>query len=435
MKKYLLTLFIQALIVLVSPALAQEENTIDIESYSKDIEPTKSVGMVLDEQIDAYFRSLNVIAGQPSMSGKTYYFGTEVVSVSPENPNFPKALQIAFDKAFNMARAKFIFDRFGREVTNTLSTMYEDGSSDNLEFDPKICTKSKIESIYEKIVALAEGELDEALEENGIDPAEYKSTPPTAKKDLFLDKMIEKISRRASGDVVGMLPIKTFYVSDDSGTPKIGVVMVYSASLVDLAHDLRNGSLPSLQSKAGGKPLQYYIDRPEAELIANFGPRLVFNEQAQPVILGYAQWGSSYHGNDKRQIERSRDLAFEKADMQASQHITEFLNGKLSQQSENITGQVISRYLESDCKSQRETEVAKIVDEFSSKLQISASAKVSGSAVIKRWSYKDEYGNEILGVVRAWAPELSLSVQQESGIKHKGKVISSQNDVDPEESW
>ncbi|MCS6239875.1 DUF6844 domain-containing protein [Shewanella baltica] len=414
---------------------ASEETAVNVEAYDKDVEPFKSVGSVLDEQISAYFRSIKASPGLPSATGKTYYSATQTVSVSPESPDFPKALQIAFDKAFNNARAEFIFDRFGRETSKTYAELYENGNSDRDTFNPEMCEKSKLESIYDKIIALAESELDKALEDNGVDPVAFKSTPETARKDLFIDKSIETISRRANGEIVGILPVKSFYAIDTKGTPKVGVVMVHAPELVNVANDIRLGKTPSLRGKKPGKPVSTYVNLPESELIANFGPRLVFDEQNRPVILAYAQWNSAYQGNDSRQSERSRDAAFKKADMQASQLITEFLSGKLSQQSELIAGEYIHRYIETDCKNQTEQEKSTLIDEYASKLKITASAKVSGSTVIKKWSLMNKYGGETIGVIRAWTPELSDLIQEISTKQHKSKVNSSSGDLDPEESW
>ena len=414
---------------------ASEETAVNVEAYDKDVEPFKSVGSVLDEQISAYFRSIKASPGLPSATGKTYYSATQTVSVSPESPDFPKALQIAFDKAFNNARAEFIFDRFGRETSKTYAELYENGNSDRDTFNPEMCEKSKLESIYDKIIALAESELDKALEDNGVDPVAFKSTPETARKDLFIDKSIETISRRANGEIVGILPVKSFYAIDTKGTPKVGVVMVHAPELVDVANDIRLGKTPSLRGKKPGKPVSTYVNLPESELIANFGPRLVFDEQNRPVILAYAQWNSAYQGNDSRQSERSRDAAFKKADMQASQLITEFLSGKLSQQSELIAGEYIHRYIETDCKNQTEQEKSTLIGEYASKLKITASAKVSGSTVIKKWSLMNKYGGETIGVIRAWTPELSDLIQEISTKQHKSKVNSSSGDLDPEESW
>ncbi len=416
-------------------SLALQEPAANVANYDKDVEPSKPAGILLDEQIAAYFSSIKATPGLPSATGKTYYAATQTVSVNPESPDFPKAVQIAFDKAFNSARAEFVFDRFGRETSKTYAEFYENGSGDKDQFNPEMCQKSKLEAIFDKIVALADSELNQALEENGVDPEEFKATPETARKDLFIDKSIETITRKASGDIVGILPVKSFYAVDDKGVPKVGVVMVYAPDLVDVANDIRAGKIPSLRGKKPGKPISEYVSRPEAELITNFGPRLVFDEQNRPVILGYAQWNSAYQGNDARQSERSRDAAFKKADMQASQLITEFLSGKLSQQSEQVAGEYVNRFIESDCKSQNEQEISTLIDEYSSKMKITASAKVTGSTVIKRWSLVNEYGGETIGVVRAWTPELSDLIQTESKIQHKSKVSTSTGDLDPEESW
>lgn len=416
-------------------SLALQEPAANVANYDKDVEPSKPAGILLDEQIAAYFSSIKATPGLPSATGKTYYSATQTVSVNPESPDFPKAVQIAFDKAFNSARAEFVFDRFGRETSKTYAEFYENGSGDKDQFNPEMCQKSKLEAIFDKIVALADSELNQALEENGVDPEEFKATPETARKDLFIDKSIETITRKASGDIVGILPVKSFYAVDDKGVPKVGVVMVYAPDLVDVANDIRAGKIPSLRGKKPGKPISEYVSRPEAELITNFGPRLVFDEQNRPVILGYAQWNSAYQGNDARQSERSRDAAFKKADMQASQLITEFLSGKLSQQSEQVAGEYVNRFIESDCKSQNEQEISTLIDEYSSKMKITASAKVTGSTVIKRWSLVNEYGGETIGVVRAWTPELSDLIQNESKIQHKSKVSTSSGDLDPEESW
>jgi len=415
--------------------IAQESTAQNVASYDKDVEPSKPLGTLLDEQISAYFSSINASPGLPSATGKTYYSATQTVSVNPESPDYPKALQIAFDKAFNSARAEFIFDRFGRETSKTYAEFYENGNGDKDQFNPEMCQKSKLEAIFEKIVALADSELNKALESNGVDPEVYKATPETARKDLFIDKSVETITRRASGDIVGILPVKSFYALDDKGTTKVGVVMVHAPDLVDVANDIRAGRIPSLRGKQTGKPVSYYVNRPEAELIANFGPRLVFDEQNRPVILGYAQWNSAYQGNDGRQSERSRDAAFKKADMQASQLITEFLSGKLSNESEQIAGEYVHRFIETDCTNQSEKEVSTLIDEYSSKLKITAAAKVTGSTVIKKWSLVNEYGGETIGVIRAWTPELSDLINKESQIKHKGKSNTSTGDLDPEESW
>lgn len=145
-------------------SFALQESAANVANYDKDVEPSKPVGVLLDEQISAYFSSIKASPGLPSATGKTYYSATQTVSVNPESPDFPKAVQIAFDKAFNSARAEFVFDRFGRETSKTYAEFYENGNSDKDQFNPEMCQKSKLEAIFDKIIALADSELNQALE-------------------------------------------------------------------------------------------------------------------------------------------------------------------------------------------------------------------------------------------------------------------------------
>lgn len=435
MKTKLTMIALALSIASISSVLAQQVSTDEVKEYQKSVETQVSVGTLMSEQLENYLSQLGVTEGMPSKSGKIYYYESENVAVGPESPEFTKSVQIAFDKAFNKARAKFVFDRYGREVTNTISEVFEDGSSNSSEFSSDVCAKSKLDSLYEKVIALAESELDKALEENGVDPEEFQATPEMHRKTLFMDKTLERISRRASGDITGILPVKTFFVQNEKGTARVGVVTVYSPALVAMSNDIKAGRTPTLQAKVTGKSIAEYVNLPSEQLLTNFGPRLIFDENGTPIILSYAQWGISYGGNDDRQRERSRDLAFSRADMQASQLITEFINGKLSQETEQVAGQIINRFIETDCKDTSEKEIANLIDEFSSKLQINASAKVSGSAVVKRWSHKNEFGQEIIGVVRAYSPDLKVKISDDEKLKHLNKSKQSSNDIDPENSW
>jgi hypothetical protein len=428
-----LALFISVIVAL--PVVAQPDLSTEMNEYNKSVEPFVSLGNVLQDQIEAYFKQLGVTEGIPSKTGKTYYSDSEVIAVGPESPDFIKASQIAFDKAFNKARAKFIFDRYGREIANSITEVLEDGSTQSSDFSPDACSRSQLDSLYDKVAALTDSKLNKALEANGVDPAEFQAASTKHRKTLFLDKTLETITRRASGDITGILPVKTFFAQNDKGTARVGVIMVYSPTLVAVANDIRSGKNPSLQGKVAGKPIADYVNVETEQLLANFGPRLVFDENANPIILSYAQWGSSYNGNNERQQERSRDLAFSRADMQASQLITEFINGSLSQESKQVAGQFIHRYLETDCKDTSEIEINNLVDEFSSKLKINASAKVSGSTIVKRWSHRTNYGSEIIGVVRAWSPQLTTININEVNKLHQEKTKQSINDIDPESSW
>ena len=429
-----------ALIFSAQVNASQQLSADTAASQNSDIEILPSPGIQISEKIDGWYSKRGIVKGYRTKSGKTYYDGSATVLLSPSDKNYPKALQQAFDKAFDNARAAFVYDRVGQQISDKESESYENGSSNNKDFNPEMCRVSKLESIWNKVVALTDAKLDEALRENGVDPEEFKSTPRTAQKELFYEKTIEKNTRTAFGEIIGLLPVQTFVATSEKGTSKVGVIMVHAPKLMSLVNSLKEGSKPTFSSKRGGKPLSFFVNKTADDLESVFGPRLAFDENSQPIILAYGQWAASYKGNNERRKERSRDLAFEKADMQATQLIGEFLNGKLESRSEQVTGSITRIYLETDCKTQREKEENTLIDEMSKYMRITGNSKAKGSTVIKRWAKTNEYGIETLGVVRLYSFELfnqhTKSLQKNANTqKIKSSVKESVEDVDPEEDW
>lgn len=428
--------------IFTSSVLAQEEFTNDdISALNSDVAIQPSTGRQVKQQIRGWFNKKNITPKIASKSNKTYYSGTSVVNVSVNNKNYPKALQQAFEAAFDKARAEFVFDRVGDQFSDKEVELSENGSSNARDFNPEMCNSSKLGSIWNKVVALTDAKLDEALKENGVDPDEYKATPKTAQKELFYEKSIETLVKTSSGEIVGLLPVQTFLATAQDGTSSVGVIMVYSPKLMSLVSDLKSGNPPSFSSKRAGKPIAYFANKTVDDLESTFGPRLVFNESGQPMVLAYGQWGASYSGNSSRQKERSRDLAFEKADMQAMQLIGEFLNGTLESRSEQISGSIVRHYIESDCKNQREKEEETVIDEMSKYMRIKGNANAKGSVVIREWSKINEYGVEIIGSIRAFSFDIftqhskSLDKNAPKEQKFKNNIKKSVEDSDPEEDW
>lgn len=437
MNKYLFASLCAVLVTCSVNAQTEKLTNEDVASINQDVETQPSTRRVVKQQIRDWFSKKGITPGFPTKTNKTYYAGTAVAQLTPEDKNFPKSLQQAFDSAYDKARAEFVFDRVGKQISDKEVSTYENQDSDAHKFDPEMCKVSQLESIWNKVVALTGAKLDQALVENGIDPEEFKATPKTAQKDLFFEQTVETIVKTATGELMGLLPVQTFIASDKDGTTRVGIIMVYSPKLVAFAADLRNGAAPSFSAKRGGKPISYFANKPVDELANILGPRLVFNENSQPMILAYGQWASSYHGNNSRQRERSVDLAFEKADMQATQLIGEFVNGQLESKSEQISGSILRTYLETDCKQQRERTESSSIDRIAKYMRITGSTQLKGSAIVREWSQVNEFGVETVGVIRAFSYDLVKAHSQPKTTKkqHKSDVKASVEEVDAEEEW
>jgi hypothetical protein len=427
-------------------------NANDIGELNAAAEPEASAGEVVEKLINAWFDKRNIMPGVRSETGKIYYSATSGVSGTPESKSWPRARQIAFKKALNAARSKFIFDKFGYIRTSTDRSTFEDSGTGAPSTDSNVCGMGQYEAYWEKVKALAGAKLDQALEASGVDPERYKSSSEEKQKELFLDSAITKTIETASGEISGLIPVQSFEGQSKNGTTVIGVIMMYSPKLYVLADDLRHGREPTLSGKKAGKSLLEYTDRPEEQLKNMMGLRIVFDEDSNPVLLSYGQWGYSYTGNNAQSMERHRITAFKNADVRALEDLSEFINGKLRMRNETEAGEIVREYIAMNCDDgnlhQRDESEEQLVDRLSGELEIKSSANVAGTTEVKRWSYRNEFGQEVIGVVRAWTldglnsamqvkeQENDLSVALKQGNKMYGtKSIVGEELSNPEEDF
>ena len=73
---------------------------------------------------------------------------------------------------------------------------------------------------------------------------------------------------------------------------------------------------------------------------------------------------------------------------------------------ETEAGEIVREYIAMNCDDgnlhQRDENEEQLVDRLSGELEIKSSANVAGTTEVKRWSYRNELGQEVIGVVRAW---------------------------------
>ena len=400
------TLKLLPLVLAISvPAFAnvsEKMNQADVAELSEASVPELDVDEMIGVAIDGYFSKRGIMPGEVRKGGKVYYAAKEPVSVSADSPQWSKARQVAFEKALLKIRADFVFDAFGRTVNEAEQSISSDDSSDNREFKEDLAGVGKIEAIWKKLVAGTDAKLNEWLQGHGIDPGEYDSVPPAQRKDLFVNKYVSKTISKAMGDSSGLIPVQTFEGTDDSGTTMIGVVALYSPKLKQLASDIANKRSPILQGKKG-KPLSNYIELSPEVLAAQFGIRVVFDEQGSPMVLSYGQWGYSYTGNNKKTQIRHRQTATETANTKALEGLVNFINSQLSFSDTRTTGEAVESYLQKTGDDIIEKDISTLIDKTMKSIKSKSSARMGGTRIVKQWKHKDVSGQEIIGSIRMWS--------------------------------
>jgi len=392
-------------LVLSGQVFSSADKTItdkDAAEINKLSEPEPSSSEMVEDAIDAYFDKRSINEGVTEDGGKVYYRAVKRVSAKPSSPSWVKSRQIAFEKALLEAQSKYVFNNFGRNAVKTEQTITSDESDNVHDFDDKKVSRSEIGALYDKAIALSQAKLDGLLVEAGVDPDEYEAIPEAQRKNLYLNSYLTTSIKKAIGASSGLLPVRTFEGQDGNGNHSIGVVMIRSDKLQQLASDMSRQREPFLTAKKG-KPLGRYIDYSGKQLSSQFGVRVVFNEQGQPLVLSYGQWGFGYKGKNEARLDRARTHSADKADGVAVDALTIFMNSRLAYENESTSGEVISNFVEKQGDEITEEDVTAIIDKMNQTIRLTASAKLSGTRIVKRWKYKHPYGHEIIGRVRMWS--------------------------------
>jgi len=392
------------------------EEPIDPETINdvqKDIEFVASSKQTRDA-INQFAEQQGIEFGVENKKGQIFYQATETVAVDETNQQWAKWRVVAYKKATMKIKQEFMESIYGKICGSTLQEYFNDESDDRLDFpdftDPRAF--SKYGEIWNKLIALTGIRLDRALEELGIDPAQYAAAPLEQRKNLFKNNLIERSVTRAAGQLGGIVPIKTFEGFDTKGNYTIGVIAMYYEKIKQLAFDITKKRAPMLTKKSGN-PIQSYIPKDDKQLSEAFGVRLVFDETGAPAIISYGQWSYMYKGVDQKRLDRSYEFAENKAKTESQKQIAQFLNSSaFYRKVEEVKALDEEDAIMDRDGNIRQEDLTTMIDKLQSSMKVRFNSDLRGMKPSKRWSYKHPNGHEIVGVVTVWTQKSAENVDK-----------------------
>lgn len=346
--------------------------------------------------------------------GQRFYKAIKMVKVGETNSQWPKWRVVAYKDAFRQIQQDFLEAEYGKIAGDTLNDYFSDDSDNKLDF-PEAGDRqanTKLAEIWDKVVALTGAKLDKALEELGVDPAEFKAKPLEQRKQLFKDNFVESSVKKAAGQLNGLITTQTFEGVDSKGNHSVGVIAMYYGKLKQLADDIVKKRNPMLTNK-NGKPVSSYIPTQGKKLAETFGPRIVFNENGEPAIIAYGQWSYSYKGQSERKRARGYDHALKKAKTESQKQIAKFLHSAASyKEMEETNAQDEEVAIMSGEGNLRKEDIIGIIDKIQSTMKVHFKADLRGMKVAKEWSYQHPSGHEIIGVVTVWSQKNANSTDK-----------------------
>lgn len=389
-----------------------------------------TAGDLVDAKFDEFKQKYGIEFGAEGNEGKIYYANKAAVSVEPTSPQWGKARFNAFDNALLAAQTDFVIDMFGKQTVKKIQDVFSDQSDNAEEFKDPEKTADRFEALFNKLIALKDAVLNEKLAQLGIDPEKFSAMPPEQKKVTFNKTLTKTILTRAIGEIAGLVPVQTYEGRDSKGNHVIGVIVMYSPKMKQLASDIASKRTPFLKSGKGA-PLREVITGDPATLANQFGVRCMFNENGRPCLVSFGQWSHNYTGENERKKERMRIEAADNALDEANAAIAMFLNGNMMFERERQKGEATEDSLTKspDGMIRRKEDFTTIIDKMCSHLRQQASMDLGGTSTLKKWRYAHPYGQEIIGVVRVWSMDTANVV---NGVRNFDPNKDSSREADRE---
>lgn len=419
------------------PAPSTEQQEIAISEAVAEAAVPQSIdpGMKIEELIEEYNATQKGSLFQHKMDLGQLYYSVERarVKVDASDPDWANYRTMAFEEAVLNAQAAYMKFLGVSVRAESLKSVQSDPSMP--QFTRKeLGNTNKFEEILEKAIAVVGSKLDKMLEENGINPTQFKALPKVKQKELLRNSIEKRTITTACANLTGMIVVQTFEASNTDGKHEVAVAVVASPKFKHWVGSIitNKGDLPNNPHKIGGPTVRSIVGRDKAALFQQFGIRRVYDEEGYPVLISYGQAGNPYHGNDYDERSEQRELAINMADSIAYANFA-FLFNSYGTFSQNAGQKVIEKTLgkielQGDGSSFSSKERSK---KFVSTLNQNIKAKghvsnLPGVRKLTSWTYKHpEYNQEIVGVVYVWSPKsnnVARALRKNTSTKKKKTV-------------
>ncbi len=273
---------------------------------------------------------------EPSSSGIIYFCAmAPVSSKASADPEFLKKRQTAFMRAFMDIRNRFVKYSFCSQMRSTETASFSRDA--NASRDIPKSEMDAVKRISEKVVALAESEVDRKLQENGVDPSKFNGI--AQKRKALTLGFVRRCAAEAYGSCAGLSVVKTVEGRGTDGLYSIGVIAKYDPLSVVIANAMAHKVRPSIEPKAG-----FAVSRLlKGDLTQNFGTRLYYDEEGNPCLLSFGQWTAGEKGSDRFERKLLEKSAFQQAEAQANIDMGNFLAGSMSYKETTVAGEEFAK--------------------------------------------------------------------------------------------
>ncbi len=263
--------------------------------------------------------------------------GTSTLSCGPDSKDFQRCRQMAYSTAMLNAKTQ-LAEYLRAEVSTELeSSVGNPGIS-----KPPIPGKTDL-TLYEKGLLLLNSEVDKLMAERGVDVGSPKETVERKEieKDVLQSKEFESaIELQAIAEISGLQAYRTFETSLKGKKGSIAVVAIHSPKSAQLQSALLgNGEAPRAAVQMSIREWAQ-TEGPEV-LLYTQGAQPRSDQKGEVVLVGF---GQAVGASDS---DLSRELAMEKADLNAQGELRRFMGEFISVNKAEKTSSSLKEYSDS----------------------------------------------------------------------------------------
>ena len=338
--------------------------------------------------------------------GSSYFVSVGVGNVAApwESPNYATSMMNGAIKAQLKTKSN-LAQQLSKEITSKIMLEVVQNYSEGEK--PEFTDPNSLEPVknyeelgyLEKFGVLVNQQLDKAIDEEtkakvNEQAASQAELQAAVQEVLNSETFQDAITAKSNSTIRGMKNVFTSFDSSKDGKTVACVVGLWSEKLAAQVDAITTGDYSILKNQKPGLPLIDYVGSEKTregytKLLGTYGTFMVRNERGEVSILSYAQEGIKGSNGEQMAFQGAK-LRAERAIIQLRQENIDVVQAKDVQEiTTEYTDGMVDYYSEEN-NSSRET--------------ASASGKLTGSTVLKRWKGLHLNGKPFMGVVVAWTP-------------------------------
>ena len=423
------------------PSSKPQEKAATIEFISPQSAQDMDASDIVERQIEDFANRLGISYGVPDNKGRIFFYSVRTLNV--HSPNFIKARIAAFDKAYLEAQRDLAL-YLGKDIfTKTLAKTLED-YSEGKGLENK---QSNWQVLKKKLLALTDAALNKALEKLGVNPEKLGSMSLAEKRTLFLDTIKRQTIIKTFHELSGSVPVKTFEGINKDSNYAVGVILMYSPKLKQVAYDIVHKRESVYWNPKKGKPINAYLPKTDKGWYSSWNVRVVWDKQGYPAILSFGQWGENWSKNPKKR-ERYKKHIYHMADTLADAYIADFLAASVAATKMSEAGAGTKTVQILDPEQPVEKDIESTYDKYKEEIKRTAKVlNIRGIGTVARRTIYPKIGDRrfIIGVVvkaytyesaqkakglENWKPKLHREGQSKPNTIYQPQTIESPNTTD-----